>query len=55
MVILAWGFPQFSNWQTVQILLFYLVFPPLATIVICGITGWLLPHVRWWVGLFLGL
>ena len=41
--------------EILALLFFFLVWPPLVTVLVCGIAGWLIPRIHWLVGVGLGL
>ena len=41
--------------QLLALLFIGFVWPPIVTVLVCGIAGWLLPRIHWLVGVGLGL
>lgn len=46
---------QLTTNEILAFFFFFFVWPPLATMSVCGIAGWLLPRIHWLVGAGLGL
>ena len=40
--------------EILALLFFFLVWPPLVTVLVCGIAGWLIPRIHWLVGVGVG-
>ena len=48
------GFDVTAN-ELLFLFFFVLVWPPLVTMLVCGVAGWMIPRIHWLIGIGLGI
>ena len=51
---MAPGFDVTAN-ELLFLFFFVLVWPPLVTMLVCGVAGWMIPRIHWLIGIGLGI